>query len=97
VQEPARGGNICLRRQKERLITSQRPPSNPVWVKPGLSVLGRRQECVRHLCELEGLSFSWKIATAEVKGWVIRIQFQRRRLTRGQMHHPPFHQIALWV
>jgi hypothetical protein len=32
----------------------------------------------------------------EVKGRVTKIQFQRGRLTRDQMHHPPFHQIALW-
>jgi hypothetical protein len=42
------------------------------------------------------LSSSPKIATIEIKGWVTKIQFQRRRLTREQMHHPPFHQIALW-
>jgi hypothetical protein len=44
-----------------------------------------------------GFSFSWEIATTEVKGWITKIQFQRGRLTRKQMHHPPFHQIALWV
>jgi hypothetical protein len=43
------------------------------------------------------LSFSWEIATTKVKGWVTKIQFQRQRLTREQMHHPPFHLIALWV
>jgi hypothetical protein len=30
-------------------------------------------------------------ATTEIKGWVKKIQFQRGRLTREQMHHPPFH------
>jgi hypothetical protein len=43
-----------------------------------------------------GLSSSLKIATIEVKGWVTKIQFQRR-LRREQMNHPPFHRIALWV
>jgi hypothetical protein len=52
---------------------------------------------VRHPWKLERLRFSWEIATTEVKGWVAKIQFQRGRLTREQMHHPPFHQIALWV
>jgi hypothetical protein len=32
-----------------------------------------------------------------VKGWITKIQFQKGRLTREQMHHPPFHWIALWV
>jgi hypothetical protein len=49
VQEPARGGStthktgknpgsnnrLAFRRQKGRLITSQRPPSNPVWGEIG--------------------------------------------------------------
>jgi hypothetical protein len=44
------------------------------------------------------VSFSpQKIAATEVKGWVTKIQFYRGRLTREQMHHPPFHWIALWV
>jgi hypothetical protein len=29
-----------------------------------------------------GLSFSWEIASTEVKGWVTKIQFQRGRLTK---------------
>jgi hypothetical protein len=45
-----------------------------------------------------GLSFSQKMATTKVKEWITKkIQFQRGRLTREQMHHPPFHWIALWV
>jgi hypothetical protein len=44
-----------------------------------------------------GLSLSLEIATTKVKGWVTKIQLQRGRLTREQMHHPPFHQIVLWV
>jgi hypothetical protein len=43
------------------------------------------------------LSSSLKIVTTEVKGRVTKIQFKRGRLTREQMHHPPFHQIALWL
>jgi hypothetical protein len=43
------------------------------------------------------LSFSKEIATTEVKGSITKIQFQRGRLTREQMHHPPFHQIAFCV
>jgi hypothetical protein len=42
-----------------------------------------------------GLSSSLRIATAEGKGWITKIQFQTRRLTIEQMNHPPFHQIAL--
>jgi hypothetical protein len=52
---------------------------------------------VRHLWELGRLSFSWEIDATEVKGLVTKIQFQRGRLTTEQIHHPPFHQIALWV
>jgi hypothetical protein len=37
----------------------------------------------------EGVEFSQEIATTEVKGWVTKIQFQRGRLTREQMHYPP--------
>jgi hypothetical protein len=70
-------------------------------VKLGISGLGSRVKvceippgiCVRHLQELE-LSSSWEITTTEVKEWVTKIQFQRGRLTREEMHHPPFHQIA---
>jgi hypothetical protein len=43
------------------------------------------------------LSFSREIATTRIKGWVTKLQFQRGRLTGEQMHHPPFHRIALWV
>jgi hypothetical protein len=43
------------------------------------------------------LSFSQEIPTTKVKGWVTKIQFQRERLKKEQKHHPPFHQIALWV
>jgi hypothetical protein len=45
------------------------------------------------------LSSPLKIATTEDKEWVTKIQFQREymRLTREQMHHPPFYQIALWL
>jgi hypothetical protein len=43
------------------------------------------------------LSSSLKTATTEVKGWVTKIQFQRGRLTREQMHHLPFYWIALWL
>jgi hypothetical protein len=42
-----------------------------------------------------GLSFSQEIATTKAKGWITKIQFQRGRLTREQMHHPLFHWIAL--
>jgi hypothetical protein len=45
---------------------------------------------------LESL-FSWEIATIKFKGWLTKIQFQRGRLTREEMHHPPFHWIGLWV
>jgi hypothetical protein len=37
---------------------------------------------VRHLRELGGLSFSWEIATTEVKGCVTKIQFQRETRKR---------------
>jgi hypothetical protein len=43
------------------------------------------------------LSFSQAIATTKVKGCRTKLQFQRGRLTREQMHHLPLHQIALWV
>jgi hypothetical protein len=46
---------------------------------------------------MEGLSFSQEIATTEVKQWVKKIQFQKGKLTREWMHHPPFHQIGLSV
>jgi hypothetical protein len=51
------------------------------------------------VCEtLPGIrNFSQEKATTEVKGWVTKIELQRGRLTREQMHHLPFHQIALWV
>jgi hypothetical protein len=45
----------------------------------------------------ERLNFSQEIATAEVKTWVTKIQFQRVRLTREQMHHLPFHWRSLWL
>jgi hypothetical protein len=37
---PGLNNRPAFRRQKGRLITSQRPPSNTVWVKLGLSGLG---------------------------------------------------------
>jgi hypothetical protein len=43
------------------------------------------------------LSSSWEIVTTKVKGWMTKIQFQRGRLTREQLHHPPFHWIVHWV
>jgi hypothetical protein len=52
---------------------------------------------VRHLRELGRLSFSWEIATTEVKRWVTKIHFQSGGVTREKMPHPSFHLIALWV
>jgi hypothetical protein len=43
------------------------------------------------------LAFPEKIAKTKVKGCVPKIRFQRGRLTTEQIHHPPFHWIALWV
>jgi hypothetical protein len=51
-------------------------------------------KCVRHPQELGGLNFL-RNSHNQAKGQVTKIQFQRGRLTREQMHHLPFHWIAL--
>jgi hypothetical protein len=64
-------------------------------VKPGLS----RLESEAKVCEtplgIRKFELFLGIATTKVKGWITKIQFQRGRLTREHMHHPPFHQLAL--
>jgi hypothetical protein len=62
-------------------------------------VKGLGQNCVRYLQELGGgLSFSWKIVTTEVKGWITKNSVPKGGNSHENtciIHH--LHQIALWV
>jgi hypothetical protein len=83
----------CLRRQKVRLITSQRLLVTAFWgetVSPFQGV-GRGAEVLCYVKVYEtpprvrgAISFSWEIATTKVKGWTTKIQFQRGRLTENR-------------
>jgi hypothetical protein len=73
-------------------------------VKPCLSGSGSGAEILRYekVCKTPlrvngDLSFSQETVITEIKGWITKIQFQRGKLLREQMHHPLFHQTALWI